>query len=182
MLARLRWRGMSPVFGAGKPRVDGALPAWQGGPMDYHVERIELEPQQVAVVRGEVPQDGVAGFLGGAFGEVMGTIGAQGLQPSGPPVARYEITEQGFRIEAGFPVDGQVRPMGRVEIAELPGGPALTVLHTGAYDQVAGAYQAAEAWLAEHEWQAAAPAWEAYLDGPEVAQPRTIVHVPCRPR
>ncbi|MCU0300479.1 MAG: GyrI-like domain-containing protein [Candidatus Nanopelagicales bacterium] len=150
--------------------------------MGYHVERIELEPQQVAVVQGEVPHDGVAGFLGGAFGEVMGTLGAQGLQPAGPPLARYEIIDGGFRIEAGFPVDGELRPMGRVQVAQLPAGPTLTVLHRGAYDQVAAAYQAAEAWLVEHDWEAAAPPWEAYLDGPEVPQPRTIVHVPCRPK
>jgi effector-binding domain-containing protein len=150
--------------------------------MEYHVERIELEPQVIAVVRGEVAHDGIAGFLGGAFGEVMGTIGAQGVQPAGPPIARYEPMADGFRIEAGFPVTGPVRPIGRVEVAELPGGPALTVLHRGPYDQVAGAYHAAEAWLAEHDWEFAAPPWEAYLDGPEVAEPRTIVHVPARPR
>jgi effector-binding domain-containing protein len=150
--------------------------------MDYQVERMELEPQQVAVVRGEVPHDGVAGFLGGAFGEVMGTIGAQGVSPSGPPIARYEMHEGGFRIEAGFPVASEVRPMGRVELAMLPGGPTLTVLHTGAYDQVAAAYQAAEAWLAEHDWEPTGAAWEAYLDGPEVPEPRTVVHVPARPR
>jgi effector-binding domain-containing protein len=150
--------------------------------MDYHVERMELEPQQVAVVRGEVPHDGVAGFLGGAFGEVMGTIGAQGVSPAGPPLARYELHEAGFRIEAGFPVDAEVRPMGRVELDQLPGGTTLTVLHKGAYDQVAAAYQAIEAWLGEHGWEASAPAWEAYLDGPEVADPRTVVHVPARPK
>ena len=85
-------------------------------------------------------------------------------------------------IEAGFPIASEVRPMGRVELAMLPGGPTLTVLHTGAYDQVAAAYQAAEAWLAEHDWEPTGAAWEAYLDGPEVPEPRTVVHVPARPR
>jgi effector-binding domain-containing protein len=47
---------------------------------------------------------------------------------------------------------------------------------------VPAAYAAAEEWLAEHDWVATGPPWEAYLDGPEVAQPRTVVHVPCRPQ
>jgi len=150
--------------------------------MDYQVERIELEQQSAAVVRAEVTPDGVAAFLGGAFGEVMGLFGSQGVSPSGPPFARYDMRGDGFAIEAGFPYVGQVRPVGRVELTTLPGGPAVVVLHRGAYSEVAAAYGAAEAWMAENDWQATGAAWEAYLDGPEVPEPRTIVHVPCRPR
>ena len=40
---------------------------------------------------------------------------------------------------------------------------------------------AAEAWLVANGWEATAPPWEAYLDGPEVASPRTNVYLPCRP-
>lgn len=150
--------------------------------MEYQVDRIELEEQPAAVVRADVTHDGVAAFLGGAFGEVMGLLGSQGVRPSGPPFARYEMRDGGFRIEAGFPYEGQLRAVGRVELTALPGGPALVVLHRGAYSEVAAAYGAAEAWLAEHDWQATGAAWEAYLDGPDVAEPRTIVHMPCRPR
>lgn len=149
--------------------------------MEYQIERIELEPQPAAIVRGEVPVEGIAGFLGGAFGEVMGLLGSQGLAPSGPPFARYAQVEGGFQIEAGFPVAGSVRPVGRVETTELPGGPALRVLHRGPYGEVDRAYRAAEQWLADNGWQAAGSPWEAYLDGPEVPEPRTMVHLPCRP-
>lgn len=150
--------------------------------MDYQVDRIELEQQDAAVVRAEVTADGIAAFLGGAFGEVMGLLGSQGVSPSGPPFARYEMLGEGFAIEAGFPFEGQLRPVGRVELTTLPGGPALVVMHRGAYSEVAAAYGAAEAWLTEHGWEATTPAWECYLDGPEVPEPRTIVHMPCRPR
>jgi effector-binding domain-containing protein len=150
--------------------------------MEYQVDRIELEPQSAAVVRAEVTHDGIAAFLGGAFGEVMGLFGSQGVRPSGPPFARYEMRGEAILIEAGFPFEGDLRPVGRVEVTTLPGGSALVVLHRGAYSEVAAAYAAAEAWLAENDWQSTSPAWEAYLDGPEVAEPRTIVHMPCRPR
>lgn len=149
--------------------------------MEYHVERIEMQPQPAAVVRGEVPLEGIAGFLGGAFGEVMGLVGSQGLTVAGPPFARYQRSDAGFRIEAGFPVAGELRPMGRVESATLPGGHMLLVMHRGAYGEVDKAYVAAEEWMAANQWEAAGDPWEAYLDGPEVAEPRTIVHVPCRP-
>ena len=149
--------------------------------MDYQIERVDLDPQPAAVVRGEVPVEGIAAFLGGAFGEVMGLLGSQGAAPAGPPFARYTQTPGGFSIEAGFPVAGALVPVGRVEATVLPGGPAVQVLHRGGYGEVGSAYQAAQDWLAANGWQVAGSPWEAYLDGPEVPEPRTLVHMPCRP-
>jgi effector-binding domain-containing protein len=150
--------------------------------MEYQVSRIELEAQPAAVVRGEVGADGIAAFLGGAFGEVMGLLGSQGISPAGPPFARFEMSGELIGIEAGFPYDGQLRPVGRVELTTLPGGPAAMVMHRGPYSDVAAAYGAAEEWVESNGWEIAATPWEAYLDGPEVAEPRTIVHMPFRAR
>jgi len=36
----------------------------------------------------------------------------------------------------------------------------------------------AERWLADSGWEATGPPSESYLDGSEVAEPRTVVHVP----
>jgi effector-binding domain-containing protein len=150
--------------------------------MEYQVEQVELAPQHSAVVRGEVRHDGVAEFLGGAFGEVMGVLAAQVVQPAGPPFGRYVPTSDGFEVEAGFPTGAPVQPTGRVVASSLPGGPAAQVLHRGPYAEVAAAYQAAEAWLAGRGWDASATPWESYLDDPEVAEPRTVVSMPFRPR
>jgi len=150
--------------------------------MEYHVDRIQLDRQDCAVVRGTVAPDQIASFLGGAFGEVMGVLTAQGVHPDGPPFACYVAVEGGFEIEAGFPVSEPVQPAGRVLAGELPSGWVLLVMHRGPYDQVAAAYAAAEQWLVDNDWEAAGPGWEAYLDGPEVPEPRTIVHLPVRAR
>jgi effector-binding domain-containing protein len=56
------------------------------------------------------------------------------------------------------------------------------VLYQGDYAGVGSAYEAVERWLAEHGYVSAGTPWESYLDGPEVAQPRTVVQVPCVPR
>lgn len=147
----------------------------------YDVTLADLPAQQTAVVRAHVPVDGIAGFIGSAFGEVMGALARSGQHPSGAPFARYHTTEDGFDVEAGFPVRQPVVASGRVVGSTLPGGPAARVLHQGAYADVAAAYQAAVRWLEENAMRQAGDAWEHYLDEPSVAEPRTEVFVPCAP-
>lgn len=145
------------------------------------VALVELAPAEAAVVRGRAVVAALPDFLGHAFEDVMRVLSEQHLAPAGPPFARYAPVEDGFEVEAGFPVETPVVPSGRVIASELPGGPAAQVLHRGSYASVGGAYEAATRWLAAHGYAVAGEAFETYLDGPEVAVPRTLVTVPCRP-
>ena len=149
--------------------------------MTYHVDRITLEPQLAAVVSGSVAHDGIAAFLGEAFAQVAAALQEQGSAPAGPPFARYAMSGDGWEIDAGFPVVAEINATGNVHPITLPGGTGLVVLHQGPYQEVAGAYRAAEQWMAENSWSPAGTPWEVYLDEPDVEQPRTIVHVPGRP-
>lgn len=145
----------------------------------YDVTLADLPEQHTAVVRAHVPVDGIAAFIGSAFGEVMGALARSGQQPSGAPFARYHVTEDGFDVEAGFPVSGRFEDSGQVLGSSLPAGPAARVVHQGAYADVAAAYEAAVRWLEENAMRQAGDAWEHYLDEPSVAEPRTEVFVPC---
>ncbi|MCW2736807.1 GyrI-like domain-containing protein [Nocardioides sp.] len=149
--------------------------------MTYAVQLVEVRSQPAAVVRAHVRPEDIAGFLGGAFAEVMTVLGHQGLSPTGPPFSRYVVSKGGFEVETGFPASRAVEASGRVVPSELPAGTAATTVHSGAYEQVGGAYSAATTWLADHRFVASGPPWESYLDGPDVAEPRTEVFVPCRP-
>lgn len=148
--------------------------------LTYDVELVDLPLQQVAVVRGHVSVAEIPGFLGAAFGDVIQALSAQGLAPAGPPFGRFVAATDGFDVEAGFPVNGDATPAGRVVAGELPGGPAARAMHRGSYGEVAAAYRAVSDWVDEHGYVATAPPWESYLDGPEVAEPRTVVVLPCR--
>ena len=147
--------------------------------MPDEISLVELEPQDVLVVSGHVAHDGIPAFLGMAFGETMGAM--RGTPPAGPPFARYDLCDDGFDIEAGFPVSTPVDASGRAEARTLPGGPAATVMHRGPYESLASVYAAVGAWIGEHGYVVAGAPWESYLDGPEVAEPRTMVTWPCRP-
>ena len=140
----------------------------------------ELPEQQIAVVRAHVPFDGVATFLGGAFGEVAEALARAGEEPAGVPVARYRVTADGFDAEAGFPVRHPVTPTGRVESSVLAGGSAARVMHRGAYADVGAAYEAALRWIDANGMQTAGDPWESYLDEPGIPDQRTEVVMAVR--
>lgn len=148
--------------------------------LTYDVEVVDLRPQTVAVVKAEVRVDEIPTFLGGAFSEVMQALAAQQLAPAGPPFCRYTSLGPTFTVEAGFPSSDAVSPTGRVVPDVLPGGSAARVLHVGSYAEVTSAYDAASAWLEDNGYALAGPPWESYLDEPTVAEPRTLVFLPCR--
>lgn len=149
--------------------------------MTYDIRLESTQEQAVAVVTETVPVAGIGRFVGEAFSLVMQALQAQHTFPVGPPFARYRMLDGSFEVSAGFPVPVPVAASGRVVAASLPGGAAATTTHVGSYDTVAQAYDAVMAWLPTQGQVVAGDPWETYLDGPEVAQPRTVVHVPCRP-
>jgi effector-binding domain-containing protein len=145
--------------------------------LTFHVE--ERIAQTVALVRGRMRPDEIGAFVGPAFGEVLAALGAQGLQPAGPPFCRYRMQEDAFDVEAGFPASGPVVPTGRVEPDALPAGSVATTMHVGAYDKVGEVYEELIAWVETQGLVPAGEPWESYLDGPEVTQPRTVIYLPC---
>lgn len=148
--------------------------------MRYETQFVDLQAQPSGVVRGHAAHEGISDFLGGAFGEVIAALDEQGLHPTGAPFGSYVPAEDGgWDIEAGFPSSDVVKPSGRVVASELPGGRAARTLHVGSYAAVGAAYEAAMSWLTEEGYVMVGAPWECYLDGPEVAEPRTEVFIPC---
>jgi hypothetical protein len=129
----------------------------------------------VAVRVGDVAHDAVGEFVGGAIAALEPVVGPEMI---GAPLARYDLIEGGFRVEAGWPVTSA--PDG-VEVVTLPGGEAAQTMHVGPYSGLGAVYAELERWFADTGHVMAGAPWETYLDGPEVAEPRTIVTWPCRP-
>ncbi len=149
--------------------------------MSYSITLAELPTQQTAVVRGHVAHDGVAEFLGHAFGEVLAAVAEQGLEVTGAPFGRYRPSDDGgWDITAGFPVSAPATAAGRVEPMALPSGSAARTIHRGSYDQLGIAYEAVMDWVRENNLTMTEDPWELYLDGEEVDEPRTEIFVPCQ--
>jgi effector-binding domain-containing protein len=134
------------------------------------------------VVRGTIGQSQFGSFLGGAFARVSAVAPADGMYVSGPPFARLHPEPDGtFTVEAGFPVSGMLLGQGDVKATHLPGGSALRTTHRGGYAETRNAHQALHAYASAHGMSPTGDAWEVYLDGPDVTQPRTLVVLPIRP-
>jgi effector-binding domain-containing protein len=150
-------------------------------PAQYEIESVTLPEQPVLVVRGSVHESQFGPFLGKAFSLVAQVAAADGMYVAGPPFARLHPEPDGsFTVEAGFPVNGMFLGQGEVKASHLPSGPALRTTHRGGYAQARHAHEALLAHAATHGVSPDGDAWEVYLDGPEAAEPRTVVVLPVR--
>jgi effector-binding domain-containing protein len=132
------------------------------------VRRLTAWP--TAVVRRTVRSDRVAGWVPHAHVLVRETLAAQGIPVAGPPFARF--VDDGPTVEAGFPVRTPIEDLGEVSASGLPAGVALVATDRGTGGDLDAAYEALDAWLAEHGYADSGPHWEVYLaDRTEVVVP-----------
>jgi|SRR5690606_9518201 len=126
-----------------------------------------IEPRTAAVVRAEVPMNEVRSAFDSGFGEVFGTLQAQGLTMTGAPFGFYpRMPTETVEVVVGVPVAAPVAPQGSVESFELPGGEVVTGLHTGPYEGLAATYQALSDWAATQGIALGTAMWEVYLTDP----------------
>ncbi len=130
-------------------------------------EVVTIEPQQAAVVRGELPVDQLPSLFDRAFHLVLEVVQSQGLEVTGPPFGFYpRMPGETVEVAAGFPVSGPISPTGEVTALVLPGGRAAIALHVGSYDGLAQTYEELAAWLQSRGLEGGTQLWESYLSDP----------------
>jgi AraC family transcriptional regulator len=145
--------------------------------MTYSIVRQDLAPQPVLVVRRRVKRSEIAATIGEALPHIFQYAQQNGLALAGHPFTRYvEIGAGLLTIEPGMRVVGSPQPSASMDDAArtrdgvvqdtLPGGPAATTIHAGAYEMLSDAYAALEAWMESNGLAAAGPPWESYITDP----------------
>lgn len=131
------------------------------------IKIIECDEQPTAAVRERVPISELPPFFARAYHETMQALQAQGLQPTGPPFAKYYGKPSDTAdVEAGFPASGPVTPTGDVLAGTLPGGKVVEAMHVGPYDTMEKTYHEMVAWVGEQGLTPSDVMWETYLDDP----------------
>lgn len=139
----------------------------------------EAQPAQTLLTMSAIlSQEGVGGFLAAAYPALFARIEQAGAQPVGPPIARYRVDEQAFHVTAGVPFSGHVPAADGMTVQALPAATVATTTHVGSYDGLPAAFHAVIEWTSAHGYRIDGDPWESYLDGPEVAEPRTKVSFP----
>jgi effector-binding domain-containing protein len=151
----------------------------------YEISTRTLVEQPAAVSSATLSIPEIGPWLEQTFGSIAGYLVQHDVAIAGPAFARYGMRDDDrFDVEAGFPTATPVAPQGDIAPGTLPGGPAAVTLHVGPYDQVGEAWEAIGAWVRDHDLEAAADPWEAYLNDPGEDQTtaQTEVILPYRPR
>jgi effector-binding domain-containing protein len=147
--------------------------------MEHQVQVEHVAAVPVLVLARDIEMTQIGPFLGEAFGSVAAALGAAGVAPLGGPIARYDMHGTTMTVEAGFPVPPGTGDLGNAVATALPAGEVAVTMHQGPFDQIPQAYRAVSTWMAENGYVPVERPWEQYLDGPDVAMPRTIVRWPC---
>lgn len=132
--------------------------------------RTELPPATIAAVRATVPMSGLAEFYDTAYTQVSRVASREGWAVTGPAFGWYHgMPTDTVDIAAGFGVTGVEvgTTAGGVEVLEIPGGPALVLIHVGTYDRLADAWGRLEEDRATLDVEGRGDFWEEYVTDPE---------------
>lgn len=128
----------------------------------------QVDAQQTAVIRLTIPRAEIQSVMGPGIEELMATVQAQGVAPTGPWFSHhFAMHPDTFDFEIGVPVSAPVSPSGRVQPGSLPAAKvARTILH-GNYDGLGAGWGEFLGWVEAQGYQAAPDLWEVYVKGPE---------------
>jgi len=145
-------------------------------PMSYAIERKDLAPQPVLVVRRRVKRSDIAATIGAVLPNIFQYAQQRGIALSGHPFTRYvEIghglltIEPGMRVTGAGPAPSVAAPVPADSVVvedTLPGGSAATTVHAGPYETLQDAYAALETWIEAQGLTRAGAPWESYITDP----------------
>ena len=106
-------------------------------------EFLQTSPQLTAVIRMTIPREEMRTVMGPALRELHAAAKA-----TGPWFARhFKMEPKIFDFEVGIPVEGPVKPSGRVVSSELPSMSVARAVLRGSYEQLASAWPELDAWI-----------------------------------
>jgi len=136
-------------------------------PSDTQPEIVDVELITAAVVRDVVEMSAMSDFFDQAFGQILATLVAEGIEPTGPPFALYHGPPAATAdLEVGFPVDRVIGAVEPVEPGSTPAGRVARLVHVGPYDELGPSWERLGAWIGAQGETPTADLWEVYVTEP----------------
>ena len=131
------------------------------------IERRELSPAHVLIVRARCARHELSKTMGECFGKAFPYAMQSGVPLAGRPFTRYLSTGPGlFTIESGCVLAAPTPGAGEIEAATLPGGAAAVAMHGGSYDTLSETYAEVERWMEKNGMRPGGAPWESYITDP----------------
>ncbi|MFP4363668.1 MAG: GyrI-like domain-containing protein [Spirochaetia bacterium] len=135
----------------------------------------KMEEKKTMCIRATTAVQDLPQVLGQGYGEIMGVVQAQGLQPAGAPYTLYYNDDMSaLDIEFGFPVVESGSEKGRVKPGVLPGGKTAAALHIGPYDTIGKTYEELTGFVKENGGDPKGICYEVYIDDPSTTKPEEL--------
>ena len=129
---------------------------------------VQTEAQRAAVIHLTIPRSRIQEEMGPGYNELMSTLNAQGITPTGPWFSHhFRMDPAVFDFEIGVPVSADVKPTGRVKPGQLPAAKVARATYRGGYEGLGGAWGEFDVWLKQEGLATAGDLWEVYAAGPE---------------
>jgi len=132
------------------------------------VEHRTVPSTAAIAIQATIDREDLLAWWQGALGELHAALGAQGLQPAGPPAGIYasEIFQHGRGDATVFiPTSGAARAVGRVEPLVVPPAELAVMFHRGSLADADLTYGELGAHVMRHEISVEGPLREHYLIG-----------------
>jgi effector-binding domain-containing protein len=124
--------------------------------------------QHTAVIRFKIPRSEIRAMMGPGRAELMDTVGAQGVTPTGPWFSHhFRMDPETFDFEIGVPVPAPISPSGRVQPGELRATRVARTIYRGSYDGLGDGWGEFMAWIEAEGLTPDDDLWERYVSGPE---------------
>lgn len=132
----------------------------------YTIQETTVNETAYLFIRDTSSMATIGQKMGAFYGEIMGSLQAQNLQPGGYPFAIYYSWENNiFDMECGIPATG-AKASGRIKTGILKAQKVATVDFYGPYEKTADAHMAIEAWVKANNRKVTGSPWETYITDP----------------
>ena len=141
------------------------------------------EQAYVSIRRPSARVDTLSQTMGEVFGELMGYLSANGVEPAGMPFSRYHSMDgETVDVECGLPVAEPMAGAGNAKPGTLPAGKVATITHLGPYDDLPKSWGRLFEWINAQGLEQRGAPWETYVTDPgmepDVSKWRTDIYFP----
>ena len=131
-------------------------------------EIIQTVAQPTAIIPLKIPKDQIQHVMGPGLRELMSTIAAQAITPTGSWFTHHlKISPDQWDFEIGVPVIRTVIAAGRVKPSQWPAMKVARTIYHGGYTGLGAAWGEFGGWLEANGHEAGKDLWEFYPAGPD---------------